>query len=347
MKMSKSLYDISWKVTEEEYRLDLAYSYSTISKYNREGFNNLSKLFDKIDSPSLVFGNLVDTLITDKDNFDKKYLIAEFPSISDSIINIVNDLFYVYKERYNNINNIPDNNILEKIIFHNYQNNWLAKTKVESIKKKGEEYYNLLYLSTDKSIINQVDYKDALNCVNTLKNSEITKDYFSPNNPFNSNIEKFYQLKFKGEYEEISLRCMSDLLIVNHDTKTITPCDLKTSSGKEWDFYKSFIKWGYWIQAQLYWEIIRQNLDKDEVYKEYTLEDYKFIVISRSNLKPLIWDYYDTRTKPDCYYGTNNQYFCRNWRSIVKELNYYLTKLPEYPLQIKNINSIIYWLNEE
>ena len=45
----KSLRDISWLVTEEEYRADLALSYSTLARYEREGFNNLDKLFDKIE----------------------------------------------------------------------------------------------------------------------------------------------------------------------------------------------------------------------------------------------------------------------------------------------------------
>ena len=40
----KSLYDISWKVSEEEYREDSALSYSTLARFEREGFNNLDKL---------------------------------------------------------------------------------------------------------------------------------------------------------------------------------------------------------------------------------------------------------------------------------------------------------------
>ena len=43
----KSLEDISWKVTEEKYRADEALSYSTLARFDREGFNNLDKLFDK------------------------------------------------------------------------------------------------------------------------------------------------------------------------------------------------------------------------------------------------------------------------------------------------------------
>ena len=46
----KSLYDLSWKVSEEEYRADPAYSYSTIARFNREGFDNLDKLYDKVEN---------------------------------------------------------------------------------------------------------------------------------------------------------------------------------------------------------------------------------------------------------------------------------------------------------
>ena len=45
---------------------------------------------------------------------------------------------------------------------------------------------------------------------------------------------------------------MPDLLIVNHENKTILPIDLKTSSHEEWDFPKSFVQWNYQIQARLY-----------------------------------------------------------------------------------------------
>ena len=140
---------------------------------------------------------------------------------------------------------------------------------------------------------------------------------------------------------------MGDLIIVDHKNKIIIPCDLKTSSKKEWKFHKSFLEWNYWIQAQLYWYIIRQNLDKDELYKGYKLLDYRFIVISRNSKKPLVWIYPDTQTITDCIYGNNNQYICKNWRDIVEELHYYLTNKPEYPLDICELNNIKVWLDNE
>ena len=88
--MMKSLYDISLKITEEEYRADPALSYSTLAKYERSGFNNLESLFDKIETPSLTFGSSVDSIITGgQEEFDSRFIVAEFPPTPDSIIKIV------------------------------------------------------------------------------------------------------------------------------------------------------------------------------------------------------------------------------------------------------------------
>ena len=39
----RSLKDISWNISEEDYRKDPALSYSTLARFYREGFNNLNK----------------------------------------------------------------------------------------------------------------------------------------------------------------------------------------------------------------------------------------------------------------------------------------------------------------
>lgn len=345
----KSLYDVSWQVNEEEYRADKAYSYSTIAKFNREGFDNLDKLFDKVDTPSLLFGSMVDTLLTDgQEEFNNRFEVAEFPSISDNLIQIARILFNSYHEIYRSIDLIPNDiiaNVGESCDY--YANPKYASYRVKKIKEECADYYNLLFLSIGKTLVSTKDYQAALECVSKLRDSKITKWYFENNNPFDDSVERFYQLKFKGEYDNIPLRCMADLIIVDHKNKVIIPCDLKTSFKTEWRFYKSFIEWNYWIQAQLYWYIIRQNLDKDDFYKDYKLLDYRFIVVSRNSIKPLVWDYNDTQVTVDCTYGKRNQYECRNWRNIVKELHYYLTTNPEFPIGITEINNIKEWLNKE
>lgn len=342
----KSLKDISWDVTEDQYRADSALSYSTLSRFNREGFDNLAHLFDKIESPSLLFGSVVDTLLTGtEEEFKDRFFVADFPELPDKQKEIVEGIFHAAKPG-ESWDKIRDAVILEYLLANNYQPNWKVETRIKVIREAGREYYDLLTLADGKTVISQKLYQDALDCVEILRKSESTKWYFEADNPFNKNIERLYQLKFKGSYEGINLRCMADLIIVDHEKKIVYPCDLKTSFKPEWRFYKSLIEWGYWIQAQLYWYLIRQTMDKDEYFKDFKLADYRFIVISNRTRKPLVWEFPQTRAITDLKLGEHK---LRNWRGITKELNTYLTKDYEVPIDINmnSINNISKWLENE
>ena len=346
---NKSLYDISWKVSEEEYRADPALSYSTLAKYEREGFNNLDKLFDRLETPSLTFGSAVDSIITGgQEEFDERFMVAEFPSTPDSITKIVKSLFNQCRDSYRSLTMIPDNAIIKETEYQSYQMNWKPETRAKVIKEKGADYYNLLFVAGDRTILDTTTYQDVCNAVRALKESESTKFYFADNNPFVPNIRRFYQLKFKACLEGIEYRCMSDLLIVNHENKTIQPIDLKTSSHAEWDFYKSFVEWNYQIQARLYWSIIVQNMDEDEYFKDFELLDYMFIVVNRRTLNPLVWNCPLTRFVGTLYFGKNKQIEMRDPEDIGKELSFYLSSRPKVPMGINETgsNDLEDWLNK-
>ena len=143
----KSLKEISWLVTEEEYRADSSLSYSTLARYEREGFNNLDKLFDRVETPSLTFGSAVDSIITGgQEEFDERFIVAEYPSTPDSIIKIVKSLFYQYGEDYRSLTSIPDESIIRETEFYSYQMNWKPETRAKVVKEKGADYYNLLFI---------------------------------------------------------------------------------------------------------------------------------------------------------------------------------------------------------
>ena len=344
----RSLYDISWQVDEHTYREDPALSYSTLARYEREGFNNLDKLFDKIETPSLTFGSAVDSIITGgQKEFDERFMVAEFPSIPDSIVKIVKSLYKQYAETYRSLLNIPDNSIIRETEDQNYQMNWKPETRAKVIREKGADYYNLLFVAGDRCVIDTQTYQDVVNAVKALKESEATKFYFAEDNPFEPNIERFYQLKFKGEFGGIAYRNMADLLLLNHKEKWIKPIDLKTSGKPEWDFYKSFIDFRYDIQARLYWAIIRQNMDKDEYFKDFKLLDYDFIVVNRKTLTPLVWTCPFTQAVGTLKFGKNDQIEMRSPFVIGEELSYYLSSRPKVPAGIKEDgnNDLRKWLN--
>lgn len=339
-----SFFDISWQVSEPEYRKGKGYSYSTLSRFNNEGFNNLSKLFDKIETPSLTFGSMVDTLLTgSKEEFDSLFLVCDMPKISDTLKNLCS---VVYTTTFANSLEEVDTNTLVKVSeMMSFYLHWKPETRVNFIKKEGEAYFKLLSLSGDKKIVSTLEYQEALDCCHALKTSKATKVCFEPNNPFDTSFERFYQLKFQGEYEDIPLRCMADLITVDHKNKVVRPYDLKTSSKAEWDFYKSFLTYGYWIQAQLYWYIIRQNMDKHPIYKDYKLDNYTFIVISKYTKVPLLWEYPDTIIESDIEY---KDFKCRNWRNIVKELHYYMNNNVVVPkgITLDEPNNIVEYLTK-
>ena len=344
----KSLKSISWDVPEEIYRIDPALSYSILAKYEREGFNNLDKLFDKLETPSLTFGSAVDSIITGgQEEFKKKFIVAEFSSTPDSIIKIVKSLFSQYGNSYRSLIMIPDDAIIKETEHQSYQMNWRPETRARAIKEKGADYYNLLFIADGKAILDTQTYQDVCNAVRALKESKSTQFYFAEDNSFEPDIERFYQLKFKGEFNGVKYRNMADLIIVNHKEKWVKPVDLKTSSHTEWDFYKSFVDWRYDIQARLYWAIIRQNMDKDEYFKDFKLLDYDFIVVNRRILVPLVWTCPFTQTTGTLKFGKNAQIEMRSPFVIGEELYYYLSSRPKVPMGIEETksNDLKKWLN--
>lgn len=242
----KKLYDISWQVDEATYRADEALSYSTIARFAREGFNKLDSIFDKLETPSLTFGSAVDALITGgQEEFDNNFMVATFPPLTDAVLKMVKAAFEKFSGQYRRLSDIPAKDLIDLSEELSYQLNWKPETRALVIKQKGEEYYSLLYAAGDKKILDTETKEQIDAAVEALRNSPATKFYFAPNNPFNKNIVREYQLKFKATLGGVNYRCMADLLLVDHENKVVYPIDLKTSSHAEWDFYQSFIQWRY------------------------------------------------------------------------------------------------------
>ena len=344
----KSLYEISWQVSEEEYRADPAYSYSTLAKFNREGFSKLSSLFDKVSTPSLTFGSMVDTMLTDgNDAFNERFAVVDFPKLTDSLISIAKRLYEEFPNAIS-LDDISDTDISRIAVECNYYTGKsYENTRIKNVRRDCPDYFNALVCSGGREVVSSQDYDDCVACVNTLRTSQSTEYYFRSDGQ--DNIERQYQLKFKGEYNNIPIRCMMDLACINHDEKLIIPCDLKTSSHMEYEFPLSFMQWGYFIQSQLYREILRQNIAKDDYFKDFKIANYRFIVINRTSRNPLVWEYDDTSAITDLTYGKNSQYNCRNWRQILEELNYYLTSPQAVPIGINQVetNNIVKWLNNK
>lgn len=353
MNIFKELNQIAWDVSENTYRADPALSYSTLSKYEREGFNNLSKLFEQVSSPSLIFGSAVDAILTGgEEEFNSRFQVMDI-NISDSGIEIAKKLSEYYKPSEETLFNgspietVPEfSTISPELVSHVAKEVgfWKAdkwdKIRYREVLRTGDIdkcFYALTHF--DKVILDSSTYNKVIACVKTLRESPSTHAYFADNDEM-SPIKRYYQLKFKACLKGVNYRCMADLIIVNYEKKTIVPCDLKTSSHKEWDFQVSFCQWNYMIQARLYWLIIKTNLMQDAVFKDFDLQNYRFIVINKDNLIPLVWEFPLTKAIGTLVDDKGKVY--RDPLEIGTELKGYLDNKPLVPngINIDGVNTI-------
>jgi hypothetical protein len=244
----KTLDQIAWDVDEKTYRADPALSYSTLSRFSKEGFHKLNKLFEPITSPSLTLGSVVDTLITGTaKDFEDSYIIT-YLSLDDDTIRVVQAIYDTFKSQYNDFMKIPLIQVSQVAKQNDFwpAEKWSDNARYNGLLKKGDVigYYKFLIESEGKTVITNEQYQDAIKCVQALKTSEATRFYFAENEP-NNPIQRYYQLKFKATFDGIDYRSMLDCCLVDYNNKKIYPIDLKTSSHYEDEFYKSFVQWSY------------------------------------------------------------------------------------------------------
>ena len=330
----KELKDISWLVDEPTYRADPALSYSNLSTYQTLGFTGLEHLFDRKESLSLTLGSATDAIITGGiEEFNEHFAVVDIPSMGDKEGKIVKHLFNLYSSSYSSIEEVPATYILAAANEFNYgADNWKPDTKINKISTAGSPYWRAKISVGDKTILTPQNFQDVQNMVRALRESPATCMYFANDDEWSS-IRRYYQLKFKFKVDEVEYRSMMDLVIVDYAEKKIYPIDLKTSlSTAEWDFEQNFKKWHYYVQARLYWRNLRANMDRDDYFKDFSLEDYRFIIVNPRTLTPLVWEF--PLTKSVGQLVTDAGEIIEDPFTIGKELRGYLDCKPPVPVGI-------------
>lgn len=340
IKGQKELKDIALKLSEEEYRNSEELHYSTISRFEEKGFNGLDHLFDPIESESITFGSCVDTLLTGSgQEFQDKFMVADI-NVTDGGMNTIKKLIEM-NLGYSSFDEIPQQVVSTAAKLAGfYADDKFDKTRYDKVLKTGNvsEYYVAL-LHSDKTLISPQMYDDALACVRALKESPATSGYFADDDPF-SPIRRYYQLKFKTTIDGIGYIVMLDEILVDYEKKIIYPIDLKTSSMSEWDFEKAFVKFHYYQQARLYYRVLKANLMKDEFFKDFEIADFRFIVVNRNTLTPLVWEFPLAKSEGELIDDRGN--IIQDPCVLGKELKGYLDCRPQAPngISVDGVNTI-------
>lgn len=282
----------AWNVSEEEYRDNNILSYSLLAKYEREGFECIPTLFEKVQTNSLSLGSALDIFYTDTNNFDKRVkLVYTDLDLSSKTVQIIFELFkefnYEYLFEMKRLFKDKSDYICEKYLqdfYPNLKNETKIKKFIDDINlielfdNLGKEMFddgvillnnkswNILY-----SMINCVEQHPKINNILCGEDTDEVKRYF--------------QLKFKTTINNREYRCMFDEIVVNNKIKTIYLFDLKTTYDKAYNFKQNFLKWRYDIQDRLYYTVLTQVLKGTE-YESYTIKDMTNIVVSTTDLNP-------------------------------------------------------------
>jgi hypothetical protein len=341
----KSLKDISWDVDEPTYRADSSLSHSLLSAYARGGHKALRETYyekKKLSTTALSFGSLLDTIITSPGEFDKLYLVSDLEVPSEKMKEVVDKLFTLYPAEPSLVT-VSYEAILGAFD-ESFNNNWKPDTKVKDVIEKGNPYFKLLATKGDRTIVSKNDYLNALDCQEALCTNPYTCFIFANANP---NVEVFYQLKFKismdGEdplawqkelMEGNTYRVMLDIVLVDHERKTITPIDLKTTSKDEESFDQSIVEYRYDLQASSYQDVLWSILQTDEYYKNYELNPFYFVCVNRAHKKPVLWEFNHVPSNVDTLqYPGGTLYHC-DWSKLYRDVKAEIaTGDPDYSLK--------------
>lgn len=325
--MKHSLADYSLNLPEEQYHAYPAWSYSIIARYAKDGFGSIATLHDKVTpTPSMEFGSLFDSILTKGKKTLDDYVVVDF-SVPDAEKKVLDALAERTSEPFLDISMTT---FLEAADSVSYQMKWKPDTRYEKVSKYMDYYENI---RSGKKIVSQKDWDDAVEMARIFRSDPYLKTLFGTKN--SEDIEYIYQAQFCIpvwiEGEEVKIKIMPDLMVINHKDKTIQLVDLKTSSMPAYYFAENFLKYRYDIQGSLYGDVVGSIIAEDNDYRDYTLLPYLFTDISRTDKVPVT--YQIDLSNGFSFTRGDKVYQYKGWRELLSEILVYEAneaKVPNY-----------------
>lgn len=233
-------------------------------------------------------GSMLDCLLTEPNEFNNRYAISRITPPGG----MLGEFIKVYLHLIDRDAALSEDTIRRAA----YADSGF-KIKYESVIKKFEaqeiqNYIKFALESKGKTIVSEEEHTEAINMYNKLLRDPHIQKYLVtlPSNPL---IDDCNQLKieWKIEVEGKIYDCISilDKVLVDHNSKTIIPIDIKSTGKNVYSFSSSYIKYGYFRQAAFYLEAIKYWAKENE-WEDYTIEPFRFIVVeTHTTNKPLIY----------------------------------------------------------
>lgn len=294
-------------MTEREYRRLERDSYSTFKdfmdsrrKYYRKHVQGLDDDDDLEDSSSIKFGNLLDCLLFSPQEFESRFVIADFNVPTGQMLDFCNALWKRTKESTTEEGRVTREFVslceeaFNDVAFDSNGNRVAFKQKgmnlqkvIERFQVEGANYYEHLRNSNGRTVIEAQDQENAEQNIRELRSNFATRDII---NTVTSETKTVYnQLVILWEYRGVPMKSMLDKVIVNHEEKKIYIYDLKTAWNVD-GFYYNYLKLRYYAQVACYNGAII-HWAQEQNLQDYEIVPMRFIVVDPfGQYNPLVYE---------------------------------------------------------
>lgn len=261
------------------------FSFSRLALFERSPFlfhkkYILKEEIEEKESDAMNIGSAVDCLLTQPDDFYTLFTVATVDRPTGQMGDYVDVLFKLASEDVENAETDAYNIV-------GFKRDSLDKVKERFI-VEGKAYYDFLVSSKDKIVLSFEQYTKANAAAQILKTNRFTSKFLAEN--LGENIDRYYQKDSTFEYDGIQYKVKLDCIVVDHNTQTIHPIDIKTTSDSPYAFAKSMTRYRYDLQAVIYSHYISTAFAQEHLIQNYTIAPFKFIVINvEYPNNPLIW----------------------------------------------------------
>jgi hypothetical protein len=299
-------------MTEQQYRnLDID-SYSSLKLFIEDRKKYYRKFIirepvKEEESPSTIFGSLVDCLKFTPEVFEERYALAvaqpptgQYGKFVDQLMRvtlrslneageITRELEDMMLDAYNEVKHDRDGNVVD------FKRDSFEVVKNKFIGSNLEIHYRQLREAYGKTIIEASNLENAQAVVRELNSNPITRDIMTCRSDQRFTVYSQFPIVglMPGSYTQngdFPLKCLIDRLIVDHEEKVIRIYDLKTVWDNEGEFLHNYFKYKYYIQMALYFYLVVQWKYRQEEIKDYNVLYPQFIAVDSSNYKsPLIY----------------------------------------------------------
>jgi hypothetical protein len=260
---------------------------SALKKYSEE---------EGFEKDHFVFGRAVDImLVGNKEEFDDQFVrIPDTTKCSDTLKPIIDEIFLTAsllaeaEETTISLLEYYKTHILYKARAFNYYPNYKDDTVVATVIKQGSEYFELLKTTVGKTPITETEYAKAVNCMMALKANDFTKKYTRKE----KGIEFWDRFIIQFEHKETKIKGELDRVVIDHNTKEITPIDFKTTSKSIYGFNSEFWKHRYDFQAATYYRgLMFHPAVKALIENGYKLNSFKYVVVEKQLVhQPMVFN---------------------------------------------------------